>query len=190
MSCWTWPRWTTGRCSSAFASANSMQSSAFAPCFRQNLRPSNSGSSPLLLALSSAHPLATQVRIGWNDVRSVPLLVRNCSGSNAYHDLQARLVGPGADFRLFGAGTFNLINLVAIGEGAMFAMEYHREIAVDGVVLRQIDEPDATISVALGWLPEVEDPVTGSFVAFIRDFAPTLGPQPHDGASQIPCPPP
>ena len=126
---------------------------------------------PLLLAVPTSHPLAKAERIGWREMRSLPLLVRSWSGSNAYHEFQARLVGAGADFRPHQAGTFNLLNLVAVGEGAMFAMDYHREMAVDGVVLRPIDEPDATISVVLAWDPESEDPVAGNFVAFSRDQA-------------------
>ena len=133
-------------------------------------------SEPLRLAVPTSHPLAEAERIGWHEVRSLPLLVRSWSGSNAYHEFQAGLVGPGADFRPQRAGMFNLMNLVAIGEGAMFAMDYHREMAIDGVVLRPIDEPDATISVVLAWDPTSEDPVTGNFVAFTRDQArPQLG---------------
>ena len=129
----------------------------------------------LLLAVPESHPLAKVDRIGWREVRSLPLLVRSWSGSNAYHELQAQLVGPGADFRPLNAGTFNLLNLVSIGEGAMFALSCHQEMAVDGVVLRPIDEPDATISVVLAWCPEAEDPVTGSFVAFMRDRVKAAG---------------
>ena len=142
----------------------------------------------LLIALSASHPLAKAERIGWREMRSLPLLVRSWCGSNAYHELQARLVGAGADFRPHVAGMFNLFNLVSIGEGAVFAMDYHREMGVDGVVFRPIDEPDATISVALAWDPESEDPVTGSFVAFIRDRAKMVGPQPRAAASQTPDP--
>ena len=76
---------------------------------------------PLLLAVPTSHPLAEAKRIGWSDLRSLPLLVRSWCGSNAYHDFQARLIGPGADFRPHQAGTFNLMNLVAIGEGGMQA---------------------------------------------------------------------
>ena len=137
----------------------------------------------LLLAVPAGHSLARADRIGWSEVRSIPLLVRSWSGSNAYHDLQAKLVGPNAEFRPSGAGTCNLLNLVSIGEGATFAVDYHREMAVNGVVFRHIDEPDATISVSLAWSPEIEDPVAGSFVAFIRDQAKTLGLQPGGDAS-------
>ena len=136
----------------------------------------------LLLALPSAHPLCAVERIGWDEVRSVPLLVRSWSGSNAYHELQARLAGPGAEFRPVEAGTFNVLNLVAIGEGAMFAMDYHREMAVEGVVFRPIGEPDATIPVVLAWVADAEEPVAGNFVAFIRDRARLVGAQPDDAS--------
>ena len=144
----------------------------------------------LLLAVPTLHPLAKAERIGWREVRSLPLLVRSWCGSNAYHELQARLVGQGADFRPFGAGMFNLMNLVAIGEGATIGMEYHREMAVAGVVLRFIDEPDATIPVVLAWDPASEDAVAGSFVAFMRDRAKSVGPQPRAASSRTPDPSP
>ncbi len=144
----------------------------------------------LLVASPVSHPLANAERIGWSEMRSLPLLVRSWCGSNAYHELQARLVGPGADFRSHVAGMFNLLNMVAIGEGAVFAMDYHREMAVEGIVLRSIDEPDATIPVALAWDPQSEDPVTGSFVAFIRDQTKAVGSQPCASASRTPDPSP
>ena len=72
------------------------------------------------------------------------------------------------------------MNLVAIGEGGMVAMEYHREMAIEGVTLRPIDEANATIPVVVAWDPAVEDPVAGSFVAFIRDQARLAGQQPAD----------
>ena len=128
--------------------------------------------------------------MSWRDLRSLPLLVRSWCDSNAYHELQARLVGPGAEFRPINAGTFNLLNLVAIGEGAMIAMDYHREMMVEGVVLRPIDEPDAEIPIVLAWDSCLEDPVAGSFVAFMRDRARMLGPSLGAAASQTPDPSP
>ena len=142
----------------------------------------------LLIALPASHPLAEAERIGWPEMRSLPLLVRSWCGSNAYHEMQARLVGAGADFRPHMAGIFNLLNLVSIGEGGMFTIDYHQEMHVDGVVFRPIDEPDAKISVALAWDPESEDPVAGSFVAFIRDQAKLVGPQPRVAVLRIPDP--
>ncbi len=159
---------------------------AFCPVLPPEIATQQLWIEPLLLALPVSHPLADVDRIGWAEVRSMPLLVRSWSGSNAYHELQARLVGPGADFRLYQAGAFNVLNLVAIGEGAAFAMNYHREMAVEGVVLRPIDEFDATIPVMLAWDPKSEDPVTGNFVAFIRDHAQLVGPQPDADVSQTP----
>lgn len=76
----------------------------------------------LFVALPASHELADCERIGWPELRFVPLLVRSWSGSNAYREMQAQLVGPGANLRPIAADTFNLLNLVPVGEGAMIAM--------------------------------------------------------------------
>lgn len=147
---------------------------SFSPVLPSSLARETLWTERLSLALPTAHPLSSVPRLGWREVRSVPLLVRSWSGSNAYRELQARLVGPEAEFRPQAAGMFNLLNLVSIGEGAAIVMEYHREMAVDGVLLRPIDEPDAEIQVVLAWDPQVEDAIAGSFVALVRDHAKTV----------------
>jgi hypothetical protein len=39
------------------------------------------------------------------------------------------------------------------------------------VVFKPIDEPNATVQIALAWLPEREDAAIGRFVAVLRDEA-------------------
>lgn len=126
---------------------------------------------PLLLALPAAHPLAQVPRIGWEEVRSVPLLVRAWSGSNRYRELQSEQVGPGAVFRMQAVTSANLLNLVSIGEGAAIMLPYHREMAPPGVIFREIDEPTATMTVVLAWDSSLEDPVAGRFVTLAREYA-------------------
>jgi hypothetical protein len=39
------------------------------------------------------------------------------------------------------------------------------------VVFKRIDDPGASVEMSLAWLPELEDPAVGRFVAFLRDEA-------------------
>jgi DNA-binding transcriptional LysR family regulator len=143
----------------------------------------------LLLAVSKAHRLATEVSVHWSAIKTLPLLVQGRYGDQRYLDVRAKLDGPDLDIRIQHAGSLDLLNLVAIGEGVLLVCEAHREIPFPGVVYLDIDEPDARVPIALVWHPDLEDPVVGSFVAFMRDWCRSaeLGTL-HDVASRTPDP--
>jgi DNA-binding transcriptional LysR family regulator len=126
-------------------------------------------SEPLVLAVPSEHPLALSTRVHWEDVRRQRVLVRGWTESQSYREIEAALIGSGADFRTHRAGCVEILNLIAIGEGVMIVLESHRELSIPGVSFLDIDEPNARVRVSLAWWPDIEDPVAGSFVAFMRD---------------------
>ena len=51
----------------------------------------------------------------------------------------------------------------------MIVCESMSEVKLPGVCYVEIEEPNACIGVALAWTPEIENPVLGNFVAFMRD---------------------
>jgi DNA-binding transcriptional LysR family regulator len=137
----------------------------------------------LVLGVADQHPLAGQPAVTWEDIRREPLIVQGWSSSEAYRQLETSLVGPGADFRSHRAGCGELMGLVAIGEGVMIVLASHREFRAPGVRLVDINEPNATIGISLAWSPALEEPIAGSFVAFMRDlrrFGPDATWRTHD----------
>ena len=125
----------------------------------------------LALATNEKHPLARRRGVRWEELAPFRLLVRSWEGSQAYREIQAALVGPGAEFRAHNVSYLALLGLVAMGEGVSIVLESHAALSIPGVVFVPIDEPNAEISVSLVWSPDVEDPVVGNFVAFMRDQA-------------------
>lgn len=124
----------------------------------------------LILAVPDRHPLAGEESVDWAQVRAETVLVCGGKGSNALRSLQVGLLCPGVDVRIQHAGSLDILNLVAMGEGLALLCENHREIVFPGVHFLDVAEPNARVSVVLAWRPDLEDPVVGSFVAFMRDW--------------------
>ena len=74
-------------------------------------------------------------------------------------------------FQVHAASKQSVLALVAAGFGITLAVESQSAACFPHVVFKTIDEPDAWIRLDLAWLPEVEDPAIGRFVAFMRDEA-------------------
>ena len=125
----------------------------------------------LMLASACEGPLAKKRRLTWADIAGQRLLVRSWEGSQAYREIQSALVGPSADFRPHAVSTLALLGLVAMGEGVSIVLESHAALGIPGVAFVPIDEPNAAVSVSLAWSPDIENPVVGNFVAFMRDRA-------------------
>jgi DNA-binding transcriptional LysR family regulator len=125
----------------------------------------------LVAAIPSDHPLAQDVSVGWAALRGETILVQGWDESQAARELYASLLGSGTDFRSHAASKLSLFALVGAGFGITLTTASQSEIAFPGVVVRPIDEPNATVQIALAWAPALEDPVVGRFIAFMRDKA-------------------
>lgn len=129
----------------------------------------------LVVAVPSDHPLAESARIDWDALRGETILVQGWDESQAARELYASLLGSGTDFRSHAASKLSLFALVSAGFGITLTTASQSEIVLPGVVFKPIDEPNAFVQIALAWAPELEDPVVGRFIAFMRDEAPLRG---------------
>jgi len=123
----------------------------------------------LLVALPVGHALAGQPSVGWDDLCEEIILVQGWEEGPATRELYASFLGGGGRFRTLAASKQCLLALVGAGFGLTLTTASQSEVELPGVIFREIDDPDAGIEIALTWLPELEDPTTGRFVAFFRD---------------------
>ena len=125
----------------------------------------------LLAALPATHPLAERPKVNWDALREEIILVQGWDESQMAREVYASFLGEGARFRSHAASKQSLFALVGAGYGITLSIASQSEAACPGVVFRPIDDPRATIQIALAWLPEMEDATVGRFVAFLRDEA-------------------
>jgi DNA-binding transcriptional LysR family regulator len=123
----------------------------------------------LVAVLPASHPLARQSRVRWDDLRQEIILVQGWEESQVAREFYAAFLGEGARFQAHPASKQSVFALVSAGFGISFATASHAETRFAGVVFKRIAAPDASVEMSLGWLPELEDPVVGRFVAFLRD---------------------
>jgi DNA-binding transcriptional LysR family regulator len=125
----------------------------------------------LVAVLPSAHPLAAQTTVDWDAFREETILVQGWDESQVARDFYASFLGEGVRFRAHPASKQSVFGLVGAGFGISFATASQAEAEFPGVVFKPIDDPNACVQMALAWLPELEDPAVGRFVAFLRDEA-------------------
>ena len=126
---------------------------------------------PLVAVLPAGHALAARPSLNWDALRDETILVQGWDESQAARELIASFLGSGAKFRSHAASKQSLLALVASGYGITLVAASLTEIAIPGVVFKAVDDPKASVLVVLAWLPELEDPAVGRFVAFLRDQA-------------------
>ena len=124
---------------------------------------------PLMAVLPATHPLAMQLGVSWADLQEDVVLVQGWDESQVAREFYAAFLGEGARFRAHPASKQSVFALVSAGFGITFATASHSEAGFVGVVFKRIDDPGAMVEMSLAWLPELEDPVVGRFVAFLRD---------------------
>jgi len=125
----------------------------------------------LVAALPFGHPLAERATVDWDALHGEIILVQGWDESQAARELYASFLGNGARFRSHAASEQCVFALVAAGFGISVATASQSEVAFPGVVFKVIDDPNASIEIALAWLPGLEDATVGRFVAFLRDEA-------------------
>ena len=123
----------------------------------------------LIAALPAGHPLAARETLDWPSLAKEIILVQGWEESQAQREFYARFLGGGARFRAHAASKQSVFALVGAGYGVTLAVDSQSEATFPNVVFKPINEPDASLRVDLIWLPELEEPAVGRFVAFMRD---------------------
>ncbi len=86
-------------------------------------------------------------------------------------ELYASFLGSGVNFQSHAASKQSVFALVSAGFGITLATASQSEVTFPGVVYRPIEDENASVPIALAWLPELQDATVGRFVAFLRDEA-------------------
>ncbi len=123
----------------------------------------------VVAALPRGHPLAEGKNLSWMDLLNETILVQGWDDSQAQRDFFASLLGSGARFHVHAASKLSVFALVEAGYGITLAARSQSELKLPGLVFRPIAEPDARFRIDLVWMPEMEEPAIGRFLAFMRD---------------------
>jgi DNA-binding transcriptional LysR family regulator len=125
----------------------------------------------LVAVLPTSHTLARRAAVRWDELREEVVLVQGWDESQSAREFYAAFLGDGVHFRAHPASKQSVFALVSAGFGITFATADQSEAGFAGVVFKRIDDCDASVEMSLAWLPELEDPAVGRFVAFLRDEA-------------------
>ena len=120
----------------------------------------------LLAALPVGHRLAKCHTVNWDGLRDEVVLVQGWEESQVARGFYASFLGDGAKFHSHAASKQCVFALVSAGFGITLATASQSEVGFPGVVFKTIDDPDASIQIALAWLPELEDATVGRFIAY------------------------
>jgi len=126
----------------------------------------------LHVAMPEDHPLAQRDTIDWPSLADLPLVVRTWeTASTAYNFVASRLR---TDLRQpmitqHIVSPDSLIALSAVGFGLAIVLESAIGAQYSGVAFRPIAGPDALIPISVVWLSNIDNPVVGRFVGFLRD---------------------
>jgi DNA-binding transcriptional LysR family regulator len=129
----------------------------------------------LFVALPAGHALARHKAVTWAGLSGETILVQGWDESQAERDFLAPLLGREVHFRSHPASRQSLLGLVAGGFGISIGAESEAAAGFPGVLFRPVDEKDAVLQLEFAWLPEIEEPAVGRFVAFMRDAVRSRG---------------
>lgn len=124
----------------------------------------------LMLALSSEHPLHRYESITQGQLRNETFLVQDWGRDHSVRDRYIEILGKDVTIETHPAGKQSVFALVSAGYGVTLAVQSQAERGFPGVVFRPLRELHAHLHIRLGWEANRQDPITGRFVAFIRDF--------------------
>jgi DNA-binding transcriptional LysR family regulator len=128
----------------------------------------------VVAALPDRHILAEREALTWADLREETILVQGWNDSQEQREFFASLLGSGVRFQTHAASKQSVLALVEAGFGITLAAKSQSEVQFPKIVFRPIAEPNAWFRIDLAWMPEMEEPVVGRFVAFMRDEARSL----------------
>ena len=125
----------------------------------------------ILVALPAWHPLAACPALAWEVLRNETVLVQGWEESQMARELYASFFGSGVNFQSHAASKQSVFALVSAGFGITLATASQSEVMFPGVVYRPVEDENASVPIALAWLPELQDAAAGRFVALLRDEA-------------------
>jgi DNA-binding transcriptional LysR family regulator len=123
----------------------------------------------LFAAIPASHPLSGRDALSWKCLARETILVQGWDDSQAQREFFSSRLGGGVDFQVHSASKLSIMALVGMGYGVTLVAESYVGTVFPDLVFKQIDEPDTEFRVDLAWLPEIEDPAVGRFIAFMRD---------------------
>lgn len=123
----------------------------------------------MMAVLPAGHPLATRSSLDWKSLSRETIMVQCWDGNHTQREFYATFLGNGARFQEHPASKQTIMGLIGSGFGITLATESQAEASFPGVVFRSIEEENGWLEFGLVWLPEIEDPLVGRFVAFMRD---------------------
>jgi DNA-binding transcriptional LysR family regulator len=123
----------------------------------------------MIAVLPADHPLSNEPRVGWKALSTESVLVQGWTDNHTQREFYATLLGNDAKFHEHTASKQTIMSLVRAGFGITLATQSQAEADFPGVAFRMVDEENAWLEFCLVWLPEIENPLVGRFVAFMRD---------------------
>jgi len=122
----------------------------------------------LLLALHADHALATQLELRWDDVASLPVLLRTSDGeTSAYRTLLARVGQREIDVEQHDVSRETLIAMISMGWGATLVFESAVIMRPD-VAYRPIAEANAFVPIDAVWPSADRNPLRHKLLRHIR----------------------
>jgi len=126
---------------------------------------------PLVAALPSPHPLASNEVVTWADLSEAPLIVRTWESGSVLYTFLAGRIAPDtylpADQHFVSREV--LLGLVGLGFGATVMGASATGASYPDVVFRPIAEPNASVPVTAAWLVGNDNPLRGRLIAALRD---------------------
>jgi DNA-binding transcriptional LysR family regulator len=145
----------------------------FAPELSDGLRSAALWREPLIAALPTDHPLATEPEIPGEALRREPLLIAGDADSGGgLERAVARALGGGAWTSLrYAVEHDTLLDMVALGFGVAVVPGVPARAVHPGVVFRPIVTAQPEIECGLLWKPSNRNPALHAFTRLARAFA-------------------
>lgn len=129
----------------------------------------------LVVALPAVDPLAEKERLDWQDVSSLPIILRTVLGEiSGYRAIIARIGDRPLDCEHHAISRGTLLELVAMGLGATVSFE-SAVVPRDGVAFRPIHDSKALVGIRGIWHETDRHPLRHRLVNLVRKHARGLG---------------
>lgn len=125
----------------------------------------------LVVALPEHHPLAAKSQLDWQDVSTLPIMLRTVLGEiSGYHAIIARIGDRQLDCEHHAVSRCTLLNLVAMELGATVTFN-STVVASAGVAFRPISETNAIVTIKGVWHDGDRNPLRHRLLALVRKHA-------------------